>query len=197
MALNSVISCWICFDGQISVLYVLTEYCPSVTVAPSTISYFTLKLIVGCQLCLCQFPSVVFCTSPSLAELSEPLKSLFSDRASPLYVLFLPASHSHSVNLCFVSLTINKTSQSWQINLLVNGMQPRGTHSQGSRLSLCFPSDWKASVGIPLWPRLSGVCDIQNSVAQTPQVNFQCSRTCSLQINTASGSGQPMMIKGQ
>lgn len=38
LSLDSVISCWICFDRHISVWFVLTEYCPHVSVAASMLS---------------------------------------------------------------------------------------------------------------------------------------------------------------
>lgn len=54
---------------------------------------------------------------------------------------------------------------------------------------------WEASAGTPLWPCLSGVCDIQSSVAQMNRINIQCARICVLQIHVASGPAQQMMIK--
>lgn len=92
---DSVISWCICFDRQISVLCVLTEHCPHVTVAPSMLSashWNWLQAVSSARVC---FPPSLS-AQLSLGELSELLMSL-SLTAPPLFLftLSLPPSLPH------------------------------------------------------------------------------------------------------
>lgn len=176
---------------------------------PIPLHRFTWHLIAGCRLCLRHFlqvhPSL---HSPHLQScLSGEYLFLRQAPATPYWVAF-----TRDLDSPCICPTINKTSQSWQINFLVNGTQPPGfslllmsrllrsfLHSSIllPSLSPSLPSDWKEASGCrsSTIEALRGACDIQSSSAQMDEDKYSAvedlliiNKCCGRQLGGPSSS---------
>lgn len=165
----------------------------------------TQHLIAGCQLRSHHSPPRLFLlVHPVLPSPHSP--SCLSDGC--LFLRQMPATpsgpthptelHSHVTCIC---PTINITSQSWQINLLVNGTQSPGLSLLLMSRLLCpflcrllpsHPSGWKEASGCRSFmiETLCGACDIQSSVAQTAEELFITNKCCGEQLGGPSSGSQ-------
>lgn len=131
-----------------------------------------------------------------LNELSKRRLSVSVTSARRSRWLFAPhrVALTRDLDSPCISPTINKTSQSWQINLLANSTRPPGLSLLLMSRLLCsflrrlLPSrlsGWKEALGCRSFTieTLCGAGDIQSLVAQTDEINIQQLKSCSLQIN--------------